>query len=186
MRALLMLVTFFLPLATPRASEPAPAHRWWAARDFTPVTAGDFVPPYAEIKDADRSAHGLAINTVRHEGRAAAAEAVFTGRAGTYRLELLAVAEEDGESEYRLAVNGRELPSRTNPPVTEKRVPVRHRWSGVTLAPGDRVRVIFAGRSNGRIPEGAGFAWARGRWRWLAAWPEAPAAQPPAGGAAGR
>jgi hypothetical protein len=32
----------------------------------------------------------------------------------------------------------------------------------------------FAGRSNGRFPEGDGFAWSRGRWRALKAIPEPP------------
>jgi hypothetical protein len=148
---------------------PAPTLVWRAVENFTPLGAPAFAAPYAETKDPDAALHGLAVNPRQHRDRFAAAELVFAGPAGTYRLELLAVAEEDGESVYRLAVNGALLAARANPPSAAKRTPVVHQWNGVKLRPGDRLAVHFAGRSNGRIPEGDSFAWSRGRWRTLSA-----------------
>lgn len=140
--------------------------KYQASKDFTP-TGEPFATYYAETKVADASLHGLAVNPKQIRDRFAAAEITFDGPPGRYAIRLLAVAEEDGESVYELHV-GNELHGRkTNPVVKEKRVPVTHVWEPVTLAPGTRVRVLFAGRSNGRYPEGDAFAWSRGRWRTL-------------------
>lgn len=138
-----------------------------AVEAFSPVDEPVFVPPYAETRSTDATEHGLAVNTRRFRDKPAAAETAFDGAPGIYDLTLLAVAEEDGESRYTIVVNGTPLPLKTNPPSTEKRRPVRHTWAGITLQKGDRIRIIFQGHSNGRIPEGDGFAWSRGRWRAL-------------------
>lgn len=82
---------------------------------------------------------------------------IFQGEAGLYSVRLHAVAEEDGESVYELIVDGRNLGRRTNPRVAEKRVPTTHAWTEVRLAPGMRLRVLFAGRSNGTLPRRGGF-----------------------------
>ncbi len=167
-------LVFFALLAGLATATPAPGLLWRATRDFAPVRTADFAAFYAETKDPDPSLHGLAVNPRQHRDRFAAAVLVFAGPAGTYTLALHAVAEEDGESVYRLAVNETLLESRTNPVTAEKRLRVVHRWAGVALRPGDRLAVHFAGRSNGRIPEGDNFAWSRGRWRALEAIPETP------------
>jgi hypothetical protein len=138
---------------------------WRAVEAFVPVAADGYVAPYAETKSPNREEHGLAVNTVRHQGAPAAAELTYRGTAGRFDLTLLAIAEEDGESRYRIEINGRALREVINPPSSEKRRAVTHRWPALALAPGDRIRVVFRGHSNGRIPEGDGFAWARGRWR---------------------
>jgi hypothetical protein len=137
-----------------------------AASDFTPVAHG-FGEAYAEARAGDASLHGLAVNPKTSQDRFAAADVSFTGPAGVYDLRLLAVAEEDGESVYQVMVGDRSLPPRVNPVTKEKRQPVWHGWSGVRLEPGIRIRVLFAGRSNGRYPEGDAFAWSRGRWGLL-------------------
>lgn len=142
----------------------AEVRRLLAVRDFQPV-AGEFPPWQRETRDADASVHGLAVNPKIAQDRFAAAETIFQGEAGLYSVRLHAVAEEDGESVYELIVDGRNLGRRTNPRVAEKRVPTTHAWTEVRLAPGMRLRVLFAGRSNGRYPEGEAFAWSRGRWR---------------------
>lgn len=138
-----------------------------AVGGFAPVSEAAFAPYYEQKTSARPDEHGVAIDTVRHAGRPAAAETVHAGPEGRFVIELTAVAEEDGESTYRIEIAGRALETRRNPPVTEKRVPVPHRWGPVTLQPGDRIRVVFAGATNGKIPEGSGTAWARGRWRTL-------------------
>lgn len=147
------------------ASETA-GRKYHASKDFAP--AGEpFATYYAETKVADTSLHGLAVNPKQVADRFAAAEITFDGPPGKYAVRVLAVAEEDGESVYELHVGKENHGRKTNPVVKEKRVPVTHVWEPVTLAPGTRVRVLFAGRSNGRYPEGDAFAWSRGRWRTL-------------------
>lgn len=138
-----------------------------AVRDFQPVREAPFVGYYTETKSTNPAEHGVAIQTPRHRDRPAAADFVYPGPAGTYDLTLLAVAEEDGESVYRLIVDGRDLGERQNSPQTGKRLGVLHHWRGVALQKDTRLRVVFAGHTNGKIPEGDATAWSRGRWRAL-------------------
>jgi len=147
------------------------AETFRAVESFQAATDSQFAPFYREQSSPQSSEHGVAIDTVRHAGHPAAAEMVFKGTAGRFILQLTAVAEEDGESTYRLVVNGRALERRQNPPVLEKRVPVNHRWGPLALEPGDRIQIVFAGATNGKIPERGGTAWARGRWRSLSITP---------------
>ncbi len=149
------------------------AETFRAVESFQAVIASEFAPFYREQSSPQASEHGVAIDTVRHAGQPAAAEMVFKGEAGRFILQLTAVAEEDGESTYHIIVNGRTLERRQNPPVLEKRVPVHHRWGPLALEPGDRIRIVFAGATNGKIPERDGTAWARGRWRSLSITPDA-------------
>jgi len=145
----------------------AEVRRFSAVRDFQPVKDAGFADYYAETKSSDPAVHGVAIQTPRHLDRAAAAELVYSGPAGTFDVTLISVAEEDGESVYQLVVAGEGLGERQNPPQAGKRTAARHHWKNVTLAPGACIRVVFAGRTNGKIPEGSSTAWSRGRWRAL-------------------
>lgn len=155
-------------LAGEVAAQPTPSPVTLRATEaFSPVSEPEFAPYYAENRSADRKEHGLAINTVRYGAQHSAAEVRFGGMPGIYDLVLWAVAEEDGESRYQIVLNDRPLELRINPESSQKRLPVPHRWKSISLAVGDRIRVIFQGHSNGRIPEGEGFAWSRGRWRAL-------------------
>lgn len=149
------------------------AETFRAAESFQAVTDSEFAPFYREQSSPQSSEHGVAIDTVRHAGQPAAAEMVFRGETGRFILQLTAVAEEDGESTYHIVVNGRALEQRRNPAVAEKRVRVEHRWGPLALEPGDRIRIVFAGATNGKIPERDGTAWARGRWRALSIAPAA-------------
>lgn len=149
------------------------AETFRAVESFQAVVDSSFAPFYCEQSSLQTSEHGMAIDTVRYGGQPAAAEMAFKGEPGRFVLQLTAVAEEDGESTYQLIVNGRAFEPRQNPPVLEKRVPVIHRWGPIALKPGDRIRIVFAGATNGKIPERGGTAWARGRWRALSITPAA-------------
>jgi hypothetical protein len=151
------------------AAEPlrTGARLFSAVRDFRPVTSETFAEYYTETRSPAASEHGVAIQTPRFRDRPAAAEVVFAGPSRNYDLTLQAVAEEDGESIYRLWVDDRDLGERRNPPQSGKRAAVSHRWPGVKLETGMRIRVVFAGHTNGKILEGSGTAWSRGRWRAL-------------------
>jgi len=162
------LVALFIALSVTCSAET-----FRAVESFQAVTDSDFAPFYREQSSPQSSEHGVAIDTVRHAGRAAAAEMVYPGEPGNFTLHLTAVAEEDGESTYHIVVNGRALEQRRNPAVAEKRVRVEHRWGPHFLKKGDRIRIVFAGATNGKIPERGGTAWARGRWRSLSITPAA-------------
>lgn len=131
-----------------------------AVEDFEAVKAEGFVPPY---KDGARNA--LAINAGRYRDRFAAAETTYEGEAGDFDLVLTTLTETDGESTYRLIVAGEGLGEVRNPESQQDYKPIQHRFRGVRLQPGDTVRVEFNSASNGKIPEGDAFAFARGRWR---------------------
>jgi hypothetical protein len=73
---------------------------------------------------------------VRHSGKPAAAELVYAGEAGLFDFELTAIGEEDGESTYRLLIDGRALEQKRNTPVADKRVTMVHRWGPITLKTG--------------------------------------------------
>ena len=107
------------------AQPPAPprAFIWRATTDFTAVDDPALARAYLETKAADSSLHGFAVDPIQFQDRFAAAEFRFNGPVATYTLVLLAVAEEDGESVYRLAINGVDLAARVNPASAEKPEP---------------------------------------------------------------
>lgn len=96
-----------------------------------------------------------------------------------YDVTITAVAEEDGESEFALVVNGEIVDTMTTP-VTDRTPGVgdmddyAHIWEGVPLFLGDTIEIWGKAHSNLGLEEGAGcrnwsptYAWARGRWRLL-------------------
>jgi len=79
------------------------------------------------------------------------------------------LAELDGESEYRIAINGTTLKGTFKNPFiygTGKPdyFPASHIWKKVTLKNGDKIRVEFSSETNKKIPEGNITAYSRGRW----------------------
>lgn len=134
-----------------------------AIDDFEFVVSGKFVPGY---KDAARRA--MAIDAAKHQDKYAAAEAAYKGKPGTYDIVLTTLTETDGESTYRLIVNGSEVGKVKNPKSATDYQAITHRFKGVELLPDTIIRVEFNSASNGKIPEGDGFAYSRGRWRSVA------------------
>jgi hypothetical protein len=133
-----------------------------AVRDFESVQGGDFVPFY---KDGGRRA--LAINAAQHKDKFSAARIVFAGETGTYDITLATLTETDGESTYRLRIGGKEIGTYTNPATEDDYQPAGHTWRNVAVKKGDAIQVEFNSASNRKIPEGSGFAYARGRWTRL-------------------
>lgn len=130
-----------------------------ALTDFEFVTSGSLVPGY---KDSVRKA--MAIDAAEHKNKFAGAEAGFTGKPGKYDVILTTLTETDGESTYRVMVNGQKIGEVRNPPTGKDYQAVTHRFKGVELLPDTRIRVEFNTASNRKIPEGDGFAFSRGRW----------------------
>ncbi|MHC4699525.1 MAG: putative collagen-binding domain-containing protein, partial [Planctomycetota bacterium] len=145
-----------------------------AIRDFKIVTGDGFVPAY---KDDGHDA--LAINPGEYKDKFAAAETKFTGDSGVYNITLTTMAETDGESTYKLLIDGKLVGQFTNPKTTVDYKPTPKTWKNVSVAKGATLRVEFNTATNstatsGRIP------YARGRWIALTLAPPAAGKAKPA------
>lgn len=141
-----------------------------ALADFQDISIDGFAPAYR-----DPARKSLAIDASKYKDTFAAATARFPGAAGTYDITLEALMELDGESTYRLVIDGKPVGSSQNP-TTEKDYQLhRHQFRSVDLKEGSIIQVEFNSHSNGKVPEGDAFAFARGRWRQLSIVPAAPA-----------
>ncbi|MGJ8696582.1 MAG: hypothetical protein ACSHYF_09710 [Verrucomicrobiaceae bacterium] len=137
-----------------------------ARTDFPSIDGGD-VPYY---KDNGNGALAIAANVVANRTGFARASRTFEGVSGTYDVTITTMTEEDGESEYRLLVNGVQVATYTNPFVFDPPEspldlqPNTHTWTGITIPGGATIAVESNADTNGEIPEEGGTAWARGRW----------------------
>lgn len=133
---------------------------WIGIKDFNIQKIDDFVAPY---KDKGRNA--IAINAGMHKSKYAAAKKVFGGASSYYNITLTSLTEEDGESTYRIKVNGKLVGEVQNPETSADMQPYTHTIKKVLVRTGDLVQIESNTHSNGKIPEGDAFAFARGRWR---------------------
>lgn len=153
---------------------PGTAYVYKALDDFVKMPpTGSFT---AFVDDASHNALMINAATPSNRGRWAAAEAVFTGESGSYSLKLTGLKETDGETSYRIYVNGVKAgPDFMNPSINQDQSrdyePEIHSVASVVLKKGDKIRVESDCASNGKIPEGSGYAWARGRWTQVQAVP---------------
>ncbi|MEO1618075.1 MAG: hypothetical protein AAFV88_19635 [Planctomycetota bacterium] len=150
----------FAALARPLDDTSSSSKSLSAIEDFKPVVSDRFVPSYQ-----DKRQSALAINAAKYQDKFASATATYKGANGTFDLVLVSLAETDGESVYRVFVNEKSLGKVTNPPTENDYQPIGHRFESTQLSEGDVIRVDFNSASNGKIPEGDAFAFARGRWR---------------------
>ncbi len=133
-----------------------------AATDFSNISVSGFSPAYV---DGVRNA--LAINASLYKDKYAAAETVFSGNSGDYDIRLNTMSELDGESSYRLKVDGNLVGSYTNPTTTVDYAPAGKTFTNVRVNRGAVIRVEFNSNTNGKILEGSGTAFSRGRWTSL-------------------
>ena len=133
-----------------------------AVKDFKDLTINGFSPAYI-----DDVRVALGINAGQHKDKFAAAETSFTGETGTYNIKLNTLAELDGESTYRLRVDGKLIGTYQNPETTTDYSPAGKTFSNVTIKKGDVIRVEFNSHTNGKVPENGGTAFSRGRWTSL-------------------
>ncbi|MEM0915525.1 MAG: hypothetical protein AAGB29_09580 [Planctomycetota bacterium] len=142
-----------------------------AVEDFPDIEAGD-APYYV-----DKWRKALAINAgnANLRDKWAKATTAFDGTAGDYDVTLTTITEFDGECIYRVYVND-ELVAEVQNPRVDKDLdmkPHAHALPKITLAPDDTIAVASICHSNDLIPEGDGYAWARGRWTTLELTPAA-------------
>ena len=134
-----------------------------AVSDFPTLGKGE-APFY---KDTRSRALAINVGNPNFRDKWAQAETTFTEIAGTYTITITTLTETDGESIYRLLVNGVEAGTFQNPESQKDYIPIQHTWAGIHLEPGTILSVESKAHTNGKIPERGGTAWARGRWRSL-------------------
>ncbi|WP_075602883.1 Ig-like domain-containing protein [Saccharicrinis aurantiacus] len=100
-----------------------------------------------------------------------AAEITYTGDEGDVTFTLKTVGEPDGESTYTVWINDVKVGEQQNSKIFGTSTPAYTyqelvmNTETVALKTGDIIRVTSNQVSNGLVPEGDGFATARGRWR---------------------
>jgi hypothetical protein len=122
------------------------------------------------VQEAGRQA--IQINTTQQPtNKWAAAKATFAGETGTYDVVLTSLLETDGECSYKVKINGAEVLQFQNKRIlgtsTPDYTPYVVGVKNIEIPKNAVIQVDFLSNSNGLVPEGGGFAWARGRWRSL-------------------
>lgn len=112
----------------------------------------------------DTQRASLAVDAGIYKDEFAKVQTTFTGAAGEYRIRLTSLVEIDGESEYRVSVNGKRVASVINPAADIDFVAVESNIVTTKLTSGDVIEVEFNSSTNGKIPEGDTTAYSRGRW----------------------
>lgn len=155
-----------------------------ATTDFPDTTSGD-VDYYV---DNGNDALAIAANIEANRTGFARASRTFDGATGTYDVTITTMTEEDGESTYRLLVNGVQVATYTNPFVFIQQgnspldlQPHTHTWNGISIPNGATLAIESNADTNGEIPENGGTAWARGRWQQIALTTSTSMIRPPAG-----
>ena len=135
-----------------------------AASDFTIDAAeGNRAEAYV-----DKHHQALAVNAKKYKDMYASASTVFDGPDGIYDVTVVSLLETDGESCYKVFVDGYSLGYRMQNEATEKDyVPFKHTWNHAFIRKGDEIRVEFNSHTNGKVPERDATAYSRGRWTQL-------------------
>ncbi|WP_162025857.1 MULTISPECIES: LamG domain-containing protein [unclassified Lentimonas] len=135
-----------------------------ALEDF-PVTDAGAVPYY---EDTANSCLAIDASVEANRTLFARASRTFGGVSGVYDIRITTLTEEDGESTYRLLVNGSVVATYTNPYIGPGSALDRktnlHTWENISLQNSDTIAIDSNTDTNGEIAEGTGTAWSRGRW----------------------
>jgi len=142
----------------------ADTRTYQATTDFPVLDAGA-VPYYSEAPGRPSLAINAAIESYRDVF--ARATVVYDGTEGVHDFTLVALAELDGEADYQLLINGVVVGTATNPEVEFDYTVVRHSFPDINVPAGAVLAVESLANTNGKIPEGDGTAFARGRWTTL-------------------
>lgn len=134
----------------------------WLA--FWDIKVDGYSPAYY---DADRDA--IAINTVKEAtDKPAAATHSFHSKDGIYNITFNSLLETDGECSYKVFIGDTKVLSFTNPRIhgTDIKEYAIHKEKveNVQINRGDVIKVEFLPNSNGLVPEGDAFGFARARW----------------------
>lgn len=134
-----------------------------AIANFTTLSVSGFSPAYV-----DNARNALAIDAAQYKDKFAAATTTFTGVTGNYNITIHTLSELDGESSYKVKVNGVQVGTFQNPSTTVDYSPASKTFNNIAVKNGDLIQVEFNSHTNGKIPENGGTAFSRGRWTSLA------------------
>lgn len=166
-------------------STPTPTCQTILSKDFDKITgianydaANKAAIPNSPANSANVGEVVLGCGGANGKTRPCAAEETYTGPTGDYFIKLSAMGEPDGECNYEVFVNGTKIGEQkttrifgTNTPAyTVEQLQINN--TAVELKNGDIIRVTFNQTSNDLVPEGNGFATARGRWRGIELCPD--------------
>lgn len=130
--------------------------------DFHTRTVAGFAPAYYH-----KGKKAMAINSVKYPDQWSAAEMIFPMETGIYNLNFTSLLETDGESSYKVFVDEEKVGEFQNIATDQDYLPYSQNWKKIELNKGSIIRVEFISHSNGKVPEGNGFAYSRGRWTGL-------------------
>ncbi|WP_218597726.1 DUF5060 domain-containing protein [Polaribacter sp. NJDZ03] len=119
---------------------------------------------FGYYKDFPNNVLAIEASEVNNRNKFATAIAKFKGVTGVYNFTFVTTAENDGESEYVIKINGTALDTIKNPRVSESFKSIRHQVDAVYLHVNDIIEITSKAVTNGLIPEGNETAWSRGRW----------------------
>lgn len=141
-----------------------------ALSDFSIHKKNDSLASYYR----DESNGVLAINAENKNFRNkfAIASTIFNGANGLYKPSFVTIAENDGESEYEIRVNGTTVYTLTNPEVKESFKTQRFELDKIYLHKNDIIEIASKAVTNFKIPENDETAYSRGRWSTLLLIPE--------------
>lgn len=162
---LTLFIAPFLMAQAESAKDGNPSTVYVAVKDF-PKTDGGEVPYQVPGKEKWRQVLSINAGNPAYRDKFARAERVFEGATGSYDVTITTLTEFDGECVYRILVDGKVVGSFTNPRVGDEGdfKHHKHTWKKVALKQGSKLAIESNTASNDLIPEGDGFAWARGRW----------------------
>lgn len=129
------------------------------ASEASSIHEEGFVPYYKEGAN-------LAINAALHKNSFASSKFIFPGKNGEYDVTLHTILETDGESKYRVKINGKVIGEFQNPE-TAKHGAFTFTLEKIKLQHGDVIHVQSNTHSNKKVPEGDDFGFSRGRWKKL-------------------
>ncbi|SDX61975.1 Putative collagen-binding domain of a collagenase [Lutibacter oricola] len=114
----------------------------------------------------DNRNKALAINAGKKtlRDKFANATTIFKGANGIYKGMLVSMAENDGESVYRVKINGNIVSTFTNPETDKSFEETQHNIGKIYLETNDIIEVEAKAVTNKKIPENDETAWSRGRW----------------------
>ena len=141
----------------------AQTHTYEAVTDFTDINAGD--APYYVHAGVNALAINAAVESFRDKFARATVE--FEHITGVYDVTITSLGETDGDGTFRFLVDGEVVGSSVNEPATEDYGNQYHLFENITINEGALIGVESIAVSNGLIPEGDAYAYARGRWTTL-------------------
>jgi len=141
----------------------AATYTFEAITDFTNIDAGEV--PYYRHNGVNALAINAAIENFRD--RFARATLEFEQDTGRYDVTITSLGETDGDGEFRFLVNGEVVGSSVNAPADTDYGEQLHIFENISIPQGALIGVESIAVSNGKIPEGDAYAYARGRWTKL-------------------